>query len=73
MASFSTAESNQTQKKAVLSAFQTLGELKDVELWTSMWTITEMVKVMILKLKMDAQKVSEIETDLINESRLHGL
>ncbi|MFA5652025.1 MAG: PIN domain-containing protein [Candidatus Paceibacterota bacterium] len=70
---FSGAISNKDQKKDVTEAFEVFTQLKDVELWTSMWTITEMVKVLIINIKMDAQKVSEIENDLINERRMLGI
>ena len=70
VAYYSGAESNKEQKKQLIQAFDVFKQLKDIELWTSMWTITEMVKVLILKIKMDATSVSEIEKDLTNESRL---
>lgn len=70
---FSGAASNRDQKKEVVAAFEVLAQLKDVELWTSMWAITEMVKVLMLTIKMDPIKVSEIENDLINERRMMGI
>lgn len=73
VAYFSGAASNKEQKKEIIDAFEVFLSLKDVELWTSMWTITEMVKVLILTIKMDSQKVSEIEKDLTNETRFLGM
>lgn len=70
---YSHLESNKDQKQAVIAAFKVFEQLGDVELWTSMWTITEMVKVLILKIKMEQTRVSEIERELINECRLLGL
>lgn len=67
---YSPSADNKQQKEAVISAFTVFEQLGDVELWTSMWTITEMVKVLIRKIKMDAALVSEIEKELINECRL---
>ncbi len=69
---YSGAASNKDQKKEITSAFETFEKLKDIELWTSMWTITEMVKVLILNIKMEPQKVSDIENDIINERRFLG-
>ena len=69
----SSADSNKEQKKHIINAFKVFGDLTDVELWTSMWAVTEMVKVLILSIKMDSSRVSEIEKDLLNESRLEGI
>ena len=70
---YSNAESNKEQKKDLMQALKNFSQLKDLELWTSMWAITEMVKVLILKIKMDSTKVSVIESDLLNASRLEGI
>lgn len=75
IAYYSAAESNKEQKEQVLAALSVFPLLSDVELWTSMWTITEMVKVLIKSktIKMSPDKVMEIETDLLNESRLGNI
>ena len=73
VSSFSSAASDQQQQKAVVEIFKIFSELKDVEIWTSMWAVTEMVKALTINVKMEPQKVSEIETNLLNESRLHGV
>lgn len=73
VAAYSRAESNKEQKSYVENAFQVFSQLRDVELWTSMWTITELVRVLIRKIAMDAGEVSDIEKDLLNECRLYGL
>ncbi|HPN54574.1 MAG TPA: type II toxin-antitoxin system VapC family toxin [Candidatus Moranbacteria bacterium] len=70
---YSDEDSNRKQKEAVIAAFKVFEQLGDVELWTSMWTITEMVKVLIRNIKMDPEIVSEIEKELLNESRLLNL
>ncbi len=70
---FSPLRDNEEQKKFVIDAFKVFEQLEDVELWTSMWTITEMVKVLILSIKMKPEDVSEIEKDLLNECRLLGV
>ena len=67
---YSPLTDNDSQKEAVIKAFKVLEQIKDIELWTSMWTITEMVKVLILNIKLDPVLVSEIEKDLLNECRL---
>lgn len=71
--SFSGAESNVIQCDQVKKVFGIISILKDVELWSSYWAITELVKVLIKKIGMDPLKVAEIETNLVNERRLHGL
>jgi predicted nucleic acid-binding protein len=70
---YSNAESNKEQKKFVLDALSVFSQLNDVELWTSMWAVTEMVKVLVLNIKMDSNVVSEFEKDLLNESRLANI
>lgn len=73
VASFSGSNSDKIKKKELEDAFKILSELKDIELVTSMWSITEMVKVLIVSpIKMDPEKVSEIEKDLVNEGRMYG-
>lgn len=67
---FSNLDDNKEQKGFVVEAFKIFEQLKDMELWTSMWAITELVKVLIIKIKMDSNSVSEIEKDLLNECRL---
>ena len=67
---FSNLNDNKEQKGFVVEAFKIFEQLKDIELWTSMWAITELVKVLIIKIKMDSNSVSEIEKDLLNECRL---
>lgn len=70
---YSQQESNREQKEAVITAFKVFEQLGDIELWTSMWTVTEMVKVLIRNIKLDPVQVSEIEQHLLNECRLLGL
>lgn len=67
---FSNLDDNKEQKGFVVEAFKIFEQLKDIELWTSMWAITELVKVLIIKIKMNSNSVSEIEKDLLNECRL---
>lgn len=73
VAYYSHTESNKEQKKELMQALSVFSQLKDLELWTSMWAITELVKVLILNIKMDPSKVSVIESDLLNASRLEGI
>lgn len=70
---YSDEESNKTHKQEIEAAFKVFLKLKDLELTTSVWSITEMVKALIINVKMDPIKVAEIEQDLTNEGRLHGI
>lgn len=66
-------KSEETKKKVVETALNVFAELKDVELCTSMWAVTEMVNILVSRQKIDEGKVAEIETRLVNERRLQGL
>ena len=48
-------------------------DLKDVQLCTSMWAITEMVNILISQKNLDRGDVAEIESQLVSEKRLRGL
>ncbi len=70
---YSEQESDRNQKQATIDAFEVLSQLKDTQLCTSFWTITEVVKSLTLKAKIDPLKVSKIENELINEARFLGI
>ena len=73
VAAFSDADSDKENKKLVEQVFDTFSQLKDVELWSSMWAITEMVKALIANQKMKAGDAALVERDFVNEARLYGL
>jgi predicted nucleic acid-binding protein len=48
-------------------------DLKDVQLCTSMWAVTEMVNILVSRKNLDRGVVAEIESQLVSEKRLRGL
>lgn len=73
IADYLTDQAEESKKKLVESALSVFAELKDVQLCTSMWAITEMVNVLISRWKMDRGAVAELENQLVNEKRLGTL
>ena len=59
------------KKKMVHKRMEQFAQMDRVRLCTSMWTIAEMVNVLISNKKIKPESVAEIERDLINEKRLH--
>lgn len=57
----------------VEDALAVFAELKDIQLCTSMWAVTEMVNILVSSKKMDRALVALIEGQLVNERRLQGL
>ena len=61
------------RKKEILKAFKVLLELADVKLSLSMWTVTEMVQILINQKGMGRKKVAEIANNLLREIKMEGL
>lgn len=59
--------------KMVEDALSVFEELKDVQLCTSMWAVTEMVNILVSSKKVDRGSVAEMEEQLVNEKRLKNL
>jgi predicted nucleic acid-binding protein len=57
----------------VEQAFAVFADLKDVQLCTSMWAVTEMVNILVSRKNLDRGVVAEIESQLVSEKRLRGL
>jgi len=70
IALFSTDPSESSNRKLAESALNAFAQLKDAQLWTSMWAITEMVNILVSAKKMDPGYVAELENRLISEKRL---
>jgi predicted nucleic acid-binding protein len=66
-------KSEESKKKTVEEALAVFAQLKDVQLCTSMWAVTEMVNILVSRKKMDRGVVAEIETQMVNEKRLRDL
>ncbi|MFZ0821526.1 MAG: type II toxin-antitoxin system VapC family toxin [Candidatus Acidiferrales bacterium] len=66
-------KSEEAKKKIVENALAVFTQLKDVQLCTSMWALTEMVNILVSQKSMDRADVAGIESQLVNERRLRNL
>lgn len=73
IAHYSVDRTEETKKKMVENALTAFAQLKDVQLCTSMWAVTENVNILVSSKRIDRAEVSEIENQLVNERRLQGL
>ncbi len=73
IAHFSVDKAEEAKKKLVENALAVFAQLKDVQLCTSMWAVTEMVNILVSSKKMDRGEVAEIEGQLVSERRLRDL
>jgi predicted nucleic acid-binding protein len=70
---FSTDKAEETKNKLVSEALAVFAQLKDLQLCTSIWAITEMVNILVSQKKMPLGTVAEIESQLMSERRLRNL
>ena len=73
IAHHSVDKAEEAKKKLVENALTVFAQLKDIQLCTSMWAVTEMVNILVSNKKMDRGIVAEIESQLVNEKRLNNL
>lgn len=73
IAHYSQDKAEETKQKMVENALSVFAQLRDVELCTSMWSITEMVNILVSHKRMARGEVAEIESRLISERRLNDL
>jgi len=73
IAYYSVDKSEDPKRKMVENALDVFSQLKDVQLCTSMWAITEMVNILVSSKNMDRGVVAELENKLVNEKRLRNL
>ncbi len=73
IAHYSADRAEETKKGLVENALTVFAQLKDVQLCTSVWAITEMVNILVSSKKMDRGEVAEIESQLVSERRLKNL
>jgi predicted nucleic acid-binding protein len=66
-------KAEEPKKKMVEEAFAVFAQLKDTQLCTSMWAVTEMVNILVSGKKMDRGLVGVMEERLVNEKRLSSL
>jgi len=73
IAHYSSDKAEEPKKRMVENALAVFPQLKDIQLCTSMWAVTEMVNILISRKQVDRGTVAEIESQLVNERRLKGL
>jgi predicted nucleic acid-binding protein len=73
IAHYSVDKAEEAKKRMVENALIVFAELKDIQLCTSMWAVTEMVNILVSNKKMDRVTVAEIESQLVSERRLNNL
>jgi predicted nucleic acid-binding protein len=66
-------KAEETKKQLVEHALAVFAELKDTQLCTSMWAVTEMVNVLVSAKKLDPGLVAQMENRLTNEKRFGKL
>ena len=73
IAYYSTDKIEDAKRELVKNALSVFSQLKDIELCTSIWAVTEMVNILVSNKKMGRGVVAEIENQLINEKRLASI
>jgi predicted nucleic acid-binding protein len=73
IAHYSIDRAEEAKKELVETALDAYDQLKDVQLCTSVWAITEMVNILVSNKKMGRGDVAEIESQLVSERRLNNL
>jgi len=73
IAYYSLDKAEEIKKALVESTLRVFAELKDTQLCTSVWAITEMVNVLVSSKRMDRGTVAQIENQLVGERRLGKL
>jgi predicted nucleic acid-binding protein len=66
-------KAEESKKRMVQEALAAFAQLKDAQLCTSMWAITEMVNILVSSKKMDRGLVAAMEEQLVNEKRLRDI
>jgi predicted nucleic acid-binding protein len=73
IAHFSVDKAEEAKKKLVDNALAVFAQLKDLQLCSSIWAVTEMVNILVSNKRMDRAAVAEIEGQLVSERRLMNL
>ncbi len=73
IAHYSADRAEDAKKAQVENALTVFDQLKDAQICTSVWAITEMVNILVSNKKMDRGDVAEIESQLVSERRLKNL
>jgi predicted nucleic acid-binding protein len=70
IAHYAVDKAEEAKKSLVENALDVFAQLKDLQLCTSIWAITEMVNILVSNKKMDRGDVALIESQLVSERRL---
>lgn len=73
IAFFAVDKAEEEKKQLVETALKEFAQLKDVQLCTSKWAVTEMVNILVSVKRLGRAEVAEKENRLVNERRLRGL
>jgi len=73
IAYYSLDKAEEPKRTMVENALAIFGQLKDIQLCTSMWAVTEMVNILVSHKKIDRGSVAEVESQLVSEKRLKNL
>lgn len=73
IAHYSQNKAEETKRLQVDNALKVFAQLRDIELWSSMWAITEMVNILVSKMKLNPGDVAVIESQLVSERRIGSL
>lgn len=70
---YSKGKEDLIKRKHLKTTLDLLSKVTDVELCTSVWTITEVVKVLIIEKKYKTETVDKIQVSLNQEKRIMGV
>jgi predicted nucleic acid-binding protein len=73
IAHYALDKAEEAKKKIVENALAVFAQLKEIQLCTSMWAVTEMVNILVSQKNMNRADVAVIESQLANEKRLKNL
>jgi predicted nucleic acid-binding protein len=73
IAHYAVDKAEEAKKSFVEDALDVFAQLKDLQLCTSFWAITEMVNILVSNKKMARGDVALIESQLVSERRLKNL
>jgi len=73
IAHYAVDKAEEAKKAIVENALAVFAQLKDIQLCTSMWAVTEMVNILVSQKNMNRAEVAVIESQLANEKRLKNL
>ena len=73
IALYAADNAEEAKRKLVENTLAVFAQLKDVQLCTSVWAITEMVNILVSNKKMDPGDVAIVESQLVSERRLKNL